>query len=193
MEFDEIKNIWNKQNNEMMYTINEEVLRQRITAKKRTTSHIVDFSEKLLIIVNIGAAGFVLGLGIVKASGNVFTYTLAALMFFTAGYVLVKRLQRKRWENRFDLSLLGDLNHAIANASYQVKLSQVMIWYAAPVAILTALNLGYNGKEMWIVLLIIGFFVLAFLASRMEHGIYVNNKRKLEELRNVLEDNASNR
>lgn len=191
MEFDEMKNIWNKQDNDMMYTINEEVLRKRITVKKRKASHIADFTEKLLIVVNITAGGFVLGLGIIKATGNIFTYSLAALMLFTAGYVLVKRLQRKKWENRFDLSLLGDLNHAIANASYQVNLSQMMIWYALPVAILTALNLGYNGKEFWVVALIIGFFVLAFLASRMEHDIYVNNKKNLEELRDSLVDGDS--
>ena len=59
MEFDELKQVWDSQNNELLYAINEQALHNRILSKKKQAYHITNVSELLMIIVNMGAGYFV--------------------------------------------------------------------------------------------------------------------------------------
>ena len=60
MEFEEMKKIWDSQNNEPLYAINEKALHNHIMSKKKTGYHITNTSELLLIIVNACAGLFIL-------------------------------------------------------------------------------------------------------------------------------------
>jgi hypothetical protein len=187
MEFEEMQKIWSMQNNEALYVINEKALHSRILSKKKSASHIVNFSELLGIVVNIGTSLFVFGVALSKPGTHIFIYLMAAWMMITALYLLVSRIQRQKSENRFDRSLLGDLDHAIYNASYQVRRSRLMLWNVLPITLLILFSFWESGKlSVWIALAMLIFFVLVFYAGSWEHSIYIKKKRVLEVLRKKL-------
>jgi hypothetical protein len=188
MEFEELQQIWNSQDKQPLYAINEEALHRRIEAKKRTAYHITTITELLLIIVNFVSGSFILGMNFTSQRENTFMYVLAAWMFGTALYSLWSRILRIRGSNRFDRSMRGDLNYAISVATYQVRLSQLMRWNILPIGALSLLGMWDGGKSGWAAIAILMFFLLAYFASGWEHNIYKSKKRELEILQGKLEN-----
>ena len=182
MEFEEMKKIWDTQNNETLYAINEQALHNRILSKKKSTGHIANISELLLILVNGGTGVFIFMLAWSKSSGGLFFYLISLWMFATMLYMLVSRVRRLREATKFDLTLLGDLKNAITTASYQVRISRLMRWNNLPILILVLLSIWENSKSSWVALLTLLVFSLAYYLSGWEHNIYVKRKKELEEL-----------
>ena len=186
MEFDEMKKIWDSQNNEPLYAINVKALHNRILSKKKTGYHITNTSELLLIIVNAAAGLFILSVNFSKPGVNIYRYLLAAWMLLTALYMLVSRIRRIKGSHRFDQSLLGDLSNAISLAIYQIRLSQIGRWNILPIGVLSILWLWESGKPTVVIVVIAIFFAFAAYATRWEHSIYKNRKRELEILQKKL-------
>ena len=189
MEFEELQKIWDTQNNQPLYALNEKAMYNRILSKKKTAYKITNITELLLIVVYIGAGSFLLGSNLFNQSG-IFMYVLSAWMFATALYSLVSRIRRIKGNGRFDRSMRGDLQHAISIATYQVRLSRIMRWNTLPIAALTILGVWQSGTPLWEVALILIFFALVYYASGWEHNIYIGKKRELEILQTKLEDEA---
>jgi len=190
MEFEEMKKIWDTQNNEALFVINERALHNRILSKKATAGHVANISELLLILVNAGAGILMLVLATTKPGGNLFLYLMAMWMLVTMLFVLMNRIRRKKEENKFDRTMIGDLNHAIATATYQVRLSQLMRWNILPIGIFLLLSIWENSKAGWIVVLLLILFSLTHYLSGWEHNIYVVRKRGLEMLYKKLKDES---
>jgi hypothetical protein len=191
MEFDEMKRIWDSQNSEPLYTFNEKALHNRILSKKEKGRHIANASELLSVVAYAIAGCFVLGMNLYQRSANIFMYVLAAWMLGSARYLLISRSRRIKQHDRFDRSMYGDLKHAIAVATYQVRLSQYMRWNILPIGILTLLGMWESGKSVWLVAAIPIFFALVYYAAGWEHRIYKSRKRELEVLQSKLETEAS--
>ena len=186
MEFEELRKIWDAQNNQPLYAINEKAMYNLILSKKKQAHHITNISELLLIFVNLGAGIMILALNLFRQSVNISLYVLSAWMLVTALYTLVRRIQRIKGDQQFDRSISGDLSHAISMASYQVHISQIMRWNIVPIAALTLLGLWEGGKPIWIVVIVLLFFALTFYAGGWEHNIYKRKKRELEILQKKL-------
>lgn len=186
MEFDEMQKIWDSQNNEPLYAINENALHNRIMSKKKTGYHITNTSELLLIIVNAGAGLFILGVNFSKPGMNIYKYLLAGWMLLSALYMLVSRIRRMKNSHQFDRSMLGDLSDAISVATYQIRLSQAGRWNILPMGILCLLWLWASGKPTWSIAVVAISFAFAVYAARWEHSIYKNRKRELEILEKKL-------
>jgi len=186
MEFEELQQIWDTQNNKPLYVINEQALHHRIITRKQQVVHIARISEWLLIITNTAAGAFTFW---TNTTGHriVFMYVMAAWMFASAMYVLAGYIRRITTTPRFDRTLLGDLQYAVATASYQVRLSAVMRWNVLPIGAWALLGFWETGKPWWIALLVGAFMWLVFYASRWEHGIYQSKKRELQTLLNKLQ------
>ncbi|MEP7142679.1 MAG: hypothetical protein ABI707_07405 [Ferruginibacter sp.] len=188
MEFEEMKKIWDSQNNEPIYGINEKALHNRILSKKNQALHITNISELLGIVANMGGACLIFGINFFGQKGNVFMYLLSAWMFTTALYLLVSRIRRRKAFARFDRSMLGDLHHAISLATYQVRFSRLMRWNALPIAIFVFLGIWDKGKPVWVASGVLIFFVLVNYAAGWEHNIYERKKLELEILQKKLEN-----
>ncbi|HEU5165809.1 MAG TPA: hypothetical protein VFU29_09740 [Chitinophagaceae bacterium] len=186
MEFEELRKIWDTQNNQLLYAINEKAINNLILSKKKQAHHITNISELLLIFVNIGSGILILALNVFKQSGNISLYVLSAWMLGSALYILVRRIQRIKGNQQFDRTVSGDLSYAISEASYQVGISQIMRWNILPVATLTFLGLWEGGKSIWIAIIVLLFFALTFYAGGWEHNIYKKKKRELEILQRKL-------
>ena len=192
MEFEEMKKIWDTQNNEPFYGVNEEALHNRILAKQRSAYHITNKSELLTIIANIGVACFILGVSLLNQSPNIFMIILAAWMFVVGFYSLWSRVHRIKNGRRFDRSMLGDLRHAISVATYQVRFSQLMRWNLLPTCALFILGTWSIGTSFWFSLVLLILFVFANYGARWEHNIYKSSKRELEILKTKLENPTPN-
>lgn len=188
MEFEELQKIWDSQNNQPLYAINEKALHNRILSKRKQARHITNISELLLIIVNLCAGSFILGINLFEQSGNIFIYLMALWMLATSLFLLVSRFRRMKGEDQFDRSMHGDLSHAISVATYQVRLSQIMRWNIIPIGTFILLGVWEGGKSVWVVGLILIFFAVVYFASGWEHSIYKARKRELEILKNKLEN-----
>ncbi len=182
MEFEEMRKIWDAQNNEPLYVINENALHNRIRAKKNQAFHITNVTELLLIIAIFAAGGFVLAMNFFKQSASIFIYVLSGWMFVTAFWVLVSRIRRIKLDNRFDRSMFGDLGHALSTATYQVRLSQIMRLNIIPVGCLIVVSTLEGAKSLWFSVVILAFFVLIWYASSWEHNFYISKKKELEIL-----------
>ncbi|CAN5611820.1 hypothetical protein BH09BAC4_BH09BAC4_20140 [soil metagenome] len=187
MEFDELQKIWDSQTHEPRWTINETALHKRILVKKEKVSYIANFSELLLLVVNSSAGGLVLGLNYFNPPTNLSLYLMSAWMLGTALYVLMSRIRRLKSGDTFDRSLLGELNHAVSMATYQVRLSQLMRWNIVPIGLLSLLGFWASGKPVWLSLGLLIFFGMTYFASGWEHRLYSAKKRELEALKLKLE------
>ena len=182
MEFDEIKKIWDSQNNRYMYAMNEQALYNRVLAKKKKATRTTDISELILIVANLGAGVTIILLNMTDKTPSISLYGMAAWMLFSGLYTLTNRLKRLSTVGQYDRSVLGDLQHALSVATYQVRLSQINRWNVLPIAILCVAAMWESGKPFWVSGLLIAFFLLTHFASRWEHGIYVSRKKELESL-----------
>lgn len=187
MEFDEIKKIWDSQNNEPIYGINEKALHNRILSKKKKAHHIANLSELFAVIAYIAAGSMILIKNLSQREGTISFYVLSAWMFVSVLYLLMSRLRRMKDVQQFERSMHGDLDHAISVATYQVRLSGLIRWNTVPLAVLIVLGILESGKSIWIALALVIFFVLTNYAAGWEHNLYKSRKRELEILKTKLE------
>ena len=188
MEFEDLKMIWDQQNNSPMYAIDQETLHRRITKKLRRTQALANINEIGLVLICAATAATLFFL----RSGSVFNYVTASALLVIGGLIINSRIRRQKRERTFDHSLLGDLDNAIAHASYLVKMANSFLWwFMLPVAIPTILNMWLSGEPksigQWA--LILGAFVLAAFLVRWElRRKHLPRKRELETLRETLMD-----
>ncbi len=187
MNFEELQQLWDTQNRKPMYIIDERALHNHILAKKQQAFHIARFTEWLLMLVNFAVSGFIVWTN-ATSKGLVFMYVLAGWLLISTLFVLVARIRRLRDMNKFDRSLLGDLQHALATASYQVRIAQVMRWNILPMALLILLSFWENGISAWVSIVAMIFFGVAYYASGWENNIYKRKKRELEALLRKMEE-----
>jgi len=188
MDIEELQKVWNEQKGENMYVINESALMKSINRKKNAASRRINKVEIGLIIINS------------LCSILLFTDSLddphkwdllgSFMMLGTVIYVLISRLKRKRSENTFDRTMLGELDHAISNTNSIIRFSRLMI-----LGYLIPFSVFYVGKmidlgaplEKW--LLIFGLYILAFLLITWERKhMHIPRKEQLQKLREKLRD-----
>src|SRR6187402_855153 len=112
MEFEELRKIWDAQNDQPLYAINEKAMYNFILSKKKQAHHITNISELLIIVVYTITGSVVLGMNLFDQSSNISMYLLSAWMLGSALFILVNRIRRIKGDNRFDRSMSGDLDHA---------------------------------------------------------------------------------
>lgn len=187
MKFEDMKKIWDEQNQTHLYVIDEKVLHESILAKKRKSSHFVNKMEWMMIGVNLLSGGVIVSLNFIKHSGDIYVNALGVLMIAAAVFVYLRRLNRLKNENRFDRSMLGDLDHAINNATYRAQLSFGMLIYFVFVSILVMGNAIYEEKSALKVVLIAAFLITVWFLGRWEHRAWhVAHKKRLEAMKEKL-------
>src|SRR5580693_2288367 len=168
MEFEDIQQIWDSQNNRSLYTIDQTALHNRILLKKKQTRRMTNLSEIALIIVNLGAGSFVFELNYTSLRPKVFMYLLAAWMLASTLFLVAGRIRRISRSSRFGQSIHGDLDYAISTARYQVRLSRLMHLNTLPIGILSLFGLWEGGKSVWIGAATLIFFAFAYYVGSIE-------------------------
>ncbi|MBV6647329.1 MAG: hypothetical protein KI790_17860 [Cyclobacteriaceae bacterium] len=166
-----MKKIWDKQNNEPMYAINENTLIQMIRSRISKSN----FFLKLYDVAMIGSSFFVAILLI----GDTWFHDESPIQYIPAGvaiilgiYMLVERSRRKRKEQAFSQSLLDSLDQAIWSTAYLIRKAEtIMLWYVLPLFGALAISVWLMSEKIWVVI------CLAIVALFSYFGILWELKR----------------
>lgn len=186
MEFEEMRKVWDSQNNEPLYVINESALHRSILSKKKKAGRVSDLNEIGLILIAIVTSVILL----VKNADldNIYAYPPMIVLLLTGVYVLIGRKKRKKAEGRFDQTIIGDLDQALSNVKFEITRAKTFIWwYILPISIPAMLNMYMNDASFlkWIV--VIGAFILSYFVVRI--GLtysQVPHRNRLLKLREKL-------
>ncbi|MGB0388243.1 MAG: hypothetical protein ACPGWR_25780 [Ardenticatenaceae bacterium] len=187
MNFEEMQVIWNTQNNEKLYAINEAALHAQIKGKGRSVNRLLDFSELMMIAINL-IVGIVLIVDVLGDNEQMYEYVLPAMYIVYSVGALVFRLARRKEEVRFDHTILGELDKAIWQINYLIKQGHAVIrWYLLPLMLVVSLTMFYNSKPLWAFAFILVLLPASYFGARWEiNKCYLPKKRALESLREKL-------
>ena len=217
MEFNELKTIWDSQNEEPLYVMNEAAL-QRVVQRRNeewTRDLSCSFAQEIALGLVCGAlmlicAG-VLAFGDpawlstkvwmkVAASPWDVVALLAAggIWFYYSAYMFTARKRQQRREELFDSSLQGDLDRALAQTDFQIALARdivwkglVPLWVAAALWVATLFRLGAASGAIWMLMgsTVLGAFVVVVgCKQRSITNRFQPRQRELETLRAKLAD-----
>lgn len=182
-----MKLIWDSQNNEPLFAINQEALNRKIQHKSKAVSRALDFVDVMMIVVNL-VGGMVLIIDTVQENGRPFEYIVAVVYLAFFVYALYRRFARQQDVKEFDKTILGELNKAIWESDYLIKQSSSMVfWYLVPIVIAANVTvlLGYN--SIWVSVLTLVILPLTYFGGRWEvRKCHLPKKRELEALREIL-------
>lgn len=217
MDFNEMKMIWDSQNQEPLYAMNEAALHGIVQRKNQEWTRClsccfaaeitVGFVCGVLMLVCAGALALgdpawlaTLSWMKIAASRWDILALLAAggIWFYYSAYMFLARKRQERCVQVFDSSLRGDLERAIARTDFQIALARSIVWWGlVPVWVATALWLAvlYRLLAMpaWTYVFIgatvLGSFVV--VVSGKQQSItnrFQPRRRELESLRAKLAD-----
>lgn len=186
MEFEEMKKIWDVQNKKPLYVINEEALYRSILAKKKRAIRMNNSNDFGLTAIFVVTAIIIL-----TRTPNIYDYLIVATLLLIICYIWLGRIKRKKKNQTFGRTMLGDLDYALSSITYEAKRSKSMVWwFVLPLMILTFLNMSQEITSIW-KWLGIGFaFVLSALLSRWSYSHRKAERQKLEVLRDKLTEDT---
>ena len=187
MDFDELQVIWNKQNNEKMYAINENVLYNHIKHKGQSVSLKLNIQEFVLMGCNL-FAGIQLTVSALKSGSTSLKLFLSAFYLAFAIYGVIRHFTRRKDERPFDHTLLGELDKAIWQIDYLMQQNRNLIrWYILPLTLLFGVTSFFSPKYFMAFVVCLGATLFAYFTSRWENNkFHIPNKQSLETLRNKL-------
>lgn len=162
MEFDEMKKIWDAQNSQPLYVLDEKALHNHIQSKLNTVRRFTNISDWLLIFIYLGTGIVLLNGNLFKPGTNIFLYIEAIWMLIIVVYIIVHHISRIRAGSKFDRSVHGDLDHAIYIANYQIRLSEMIRWNLFPMGAILIFSSLESGKLLQVGALILVSYTLAF-------------------------------
>ena len=187
MEFEDMKKIWDEQNNENIYAINESELHRRVIRKKNRVKRMINKFELTLLIAMICCGLLTTIMGILH---NQLYKLLDALIFFmVAGYIYKSRRDRIKYEGQSNLSLLDDLEQTIRSLDYHAKRQKYFIlWYMLPIFFTIIINATFSySKPWWLWVIFLAFFAFAYWAVKKELRCRILPKKEdLLHLRSLL-------
>ncbi len=201
MDFEEMKVIWDSQNEQPLYVLDQEALHASVRRKGQCIETSVNLFEGFMIGILLAVAGILVGTRLIyEPEYNASLFVAAALTIGVAAVAAIHlargRVLRRRREQDFEPSLLGDINKAISQVDYQVsRLKTFHLWFILPTVAMTGLNFVMKGvslselfgSKIWIWPLFLASFALYYWAVRFEtRRIHGPRKRSLEALREKL-------
>ena len=187
MEFEDMKKIWDEQNNENIYAINETELHRRVIRNKNRIKRMVNKFELTLLIAMVCCGIVAATMGILHSQlyklANVFIF------FMIAAYIYKSRQDRIKYEGQSNLSLLDELEQSIRSIDYHAKRQKYfMLWYMLPIFITIIINSIFSyGKPLWEWAVFLVFFGFAYWAVKKELRCKILPKKEdLLHLRSLL-------
>ena len=187
MDFENLQVIWNSQNSEKMYAINESALYAYIQHKGRSINRLLSSFEIMMIGANL-FAGIWLTAGSLGNNTPSPKFILSVFYLAFAVYGLIRPLIRRNEEQPFAHTLLGELDKAIWRIDYLMRQSRNMImWYLLPLTFIVGCMSFFNIRLLPASGILLAATVATYFAHRWEFNkFHLPNKRNLEQLRNKL-------
>jgi hypothetical protein len=218
MEFNELKVIWDSQNQEPLYAMNEAALQAIIQRKNQESDRCLSrcFATEITIGVVCGALMFVCAGGLLfdgsallaalprmKAAASawdILAFVVAGgIWFYYSAYMFLARKRQQRRVETLDSSLRGDLERALSQTEFQIALARnivwwglVPVWVAGALWATTLLHLKAAPAAwayVFMAALIIGSLVVVVVGKqRSIANKFEPRRRELESLRAKLAD-----
>ncbi len=192
MNFEDMQKIWDKQNGQTLFAIDEDSLKKQMKVKINKANKSVDVMEYGIIVLNTIVATVLTYRGI--ESGKNLTLMTAGVSLVIALYMLISRTMRKKREIRYDGTMLSSLDNAISNLTYHMNKAKNFIWwYLAPFAMTTLVSMLYNfdRNKIWIWVFVILAYPLAFWMTKWEvRRVHLPRIKSLKSLKNLLQKDS---
>lgn len=187
MELEELQKIWNDQKGEHMYAINENAMHQSISRKKDAAQRKINKAELAVMLINSVVAVILFVDGMRELQKWDFFYS--GILAFTVVFILINRRKRLEAEKVFDRTMIGELEHAIANTQAIIRFNFLMlVGYLLPMSVFVAVKFIEQGASLEKWLLIIGLHIMALVLLQYERRRHLlPRKHKLEQLKKKLE------
>lgn len=173
-----MQKFWDNENQQTLYTINEDAMYKIIEKKKKKAIRRVSSVERVFIGINIVMPIF---LFVVTSMNENFTYSMTCLIIFhilAVLYVLYFRRDRLNNAEVHGSSMKDHLDEAIYHAEKQAKLSKIMLsWYIILGGILSVGNFVELALPWYFSVVLALFFVFAYFAGRLEQRHFHEKKR----------------
>ena len=218
MEFSEMKIIWDSQNQEPLYAMNEAALQAIVRRRNQESERCLSrcFATEITIGVICGALMFLCA-GALLVSGPSLLAALprmktapsvwdilalvaaGGIWFYYSAYMYLARKRQLRRVETFDSSLRGNLERALSRTDFQIALARdivwrglVPVWLAGALWVVTLLHLK-AAPPTWAYVMMATLIVgsLAAVIVRKQGSItnrFEPRKRELESLRAKLAD-----
>lgn len=187
-----MKVIWDSQNEEKLYAINEDALYAQIKRKGESVNRSLQRFEMVMIGVNVLVA-IALIVAEFPYDGDLYGLLLPNIHIAYAVLAIILRRARRQQERLFAQSMMGELDKAIWQANYLIKRSRELIWwYLLPLIILTAGELFFNGQLLFAFAIVLVMGGVGVFGARWEvKQTYLPRKESLESLRITLQSAAA--
>jgi hypothetical protein len=187
MEFTEMKIIWDSQNEEKLYAINESALYAQIKKKGKSVGRLLRRFEMTIIGVNVLVAVVLLVAALIN-DADTSDYLLSVVYLAYALVALVWRRSRRQIDIHFASTMLGELDKAIWQINYLIRRSrELIVVYMLPLTLLTGGQLLYEGLPLFALAIVFVMGGACFLTDRCEiRRCYLPQKQSLESLRATL-------
>ncbi len=187
-----MKVIWDSQNEEKLYAINEDALYAQIKRKGKSVNRSLQRFEMVMIGVNVLVA-IALIVAEFPYNGDLYGLLLPNIYIAYAVLAMILRRARAQQERLFVQSMMGELDKAIWRANYLIKRSRELIWwYLLPLTILTAGEIFFNGQLLLAFAIVLVMGGVGVLGARWEvKQKYLPRKESLESLRITLQRAAA--
>jgi hypothetical protein len=146
MNFEDLKVVWDAQNEESVYAIDQTGLHKQVEQTNQAFNRSIFWRDvrEVGIGVVVGILMFVLSFQKIlfdkswlsdafHLQPNGFDAGLlflsGCIWFYYAAYRFIGRKRQEQYERQFDVSLMGDLQKACAQVDYQIRLSKNVHWW----------------------------------------------------------------
>lgn len=187
MDFEELQVIWNSQNNEKMYVINENVLYTYIKQKGKSINNLLKFFEFMLVGTNL-VVGIWLTIESLDNSPLSNQLILAVFYLAFAVYGLIRKLMRRNEEKPFSDTMVGELDKAIWRVDYLMQQSlNIIVWYLVPLILIFGVMTIFDTRLLFPTVMLLIVTVVSYFAHRWEFNkFHLPKKHNLEMLREKL-------
>lgn len=199
MEFEDMKKIWDSQNNEQVYAINEQALHQRVIKKNIAAKKNANMFEIGMVIICIFLDIFYLSetvIFLVRTGFDHFTINLAQVLILlvVTVYIFKDRKERLKKAGQSSGSILDDLNQALRTMDYEIRRQKNMIWwYFMPIVVVMLLNLFITSGtySLAVILVLVVSVSLALTVQRFSMRPLSFKKGNLLSLKKLLMDSEN--
>ncbi len=217
MEFSELKMIWDSQNEEPLYAMNEAALHRVVRRRSEEINRCMSRCYLMEIASGFIFGGFMLVCAGALAFGNAAwlatfswikvtvsrwdsaaLFVASAIWFYYGAYMYLARKRQLRREELFDSTLRGDIDRALAQTEFQVRVARRIVWWglipvwvATGLWVLTVFHLAAKPTWVYFFMGTVMIVALAAVVATKQRAItnrYEPRRRELEALRAKLEE-----
>jgi hypothetical protein len=219
VDFEELKVVWDSQNDEPLYAMNAKALGAMIRRRIETEHRRTAWSHGREIVINFATGLALFGLGSVLAWGEpawlatrswvqvpvsgwhaLATFVAGGIWLYCAVYLWMARRRQLRQEESYGTSLHGNLERALAHIDFQIHIARSILWWglvpswiAAVLAIAVIFHLQGApalAYAMMATVMASAFLVTVWCRHRAIRRRYMPRRRELEPLRAKLAEAA---